>query len=100
MTLSTLALFSAVAVIGLASVYFVICQRFDEGWIGNIVLGLLCLPAVLVILADLLAGRISAHDLRRAVLWLLVSCAYMLARYALRNVLYHWRGRLRWPVGA
>lgn len=84
----------AVALILAIAVFFILCRRYEEGYLGNIALGLLVVIPCAIILWEVHQRTWVRAD--PVVEWLVIGLVAVIARHAYRFVMFHWAGKFGW----
>lgn len=93
MTLGMGVFLTAVIIIMVLAAFFLVCRKYEEGVLGNLMLSLLILAGGLI-LADAWHGKL---ELPAPHVYLLLLCMVaFIARHAYRFAMFHWHGWFGW----
>lgn len=93
MTFGVLLFLGVVMMVALLSVFFIVCRKYEEGVLGNFVLGFIIVFCAMI-LADACTGALvlpAPHYVG-----LIIAMGGFLARHAYRFAMFHWHGYFGW----
>lgn len=93
MTLGLVVFIAAVFLMMVLALFFIVCRKYEEGVLGNLVLGLTIIACGLI-LADAWNRQLMVPEPH---VYLLVLCmGAFIARHAYRFAMFHWAGWFGW----
>ena len=93
MTFGLAVFIGSIAVLLVLSLFFIGCRRYEDGIVGNVALGFLCI-ACGVVLWDAWEGRLQIPA--PPYLLIILCVAVFMARHAWRFAMFHWHGWFGW----
>lgn len=93
MTLGMGVFLVAIVLITVLAAFFLVCRKYEEGIVGNLVLGFIIL-ACGMILADAWHGQLQLPEPHFCML--ILAMVAFIARHAYRFAMFHWHGWFGW----
>lgn len=85
---------AAIILIMVLAAFFMVCRKYEEGWVGNLALGIFIEIACGLTLADAWFDKLELPEPHYYML--ILGLVIFFARHAYRFAMFHWHGWFGW----